>query len=143
MTELTATISKLPPSTNRLYSSKTFKKNGRLITTKTLSPEARKYIALASKELGKQWMFKEKPKPDVPYELTLVFYLEQLEHKTWPAKATTRYVKRDVSNLIKLLEDIVAKASGVDDACTLDLHVFKRLDEDNPRVEVALRSIDE
>lgn len=140
---LFATISELPPSTNKLYSPKTFKKGKKLISTKVLSDEARKYITSASTELGKQWMFKEKPEPNAPYELTLVFFLERIENKTWPAKAASRFVKRDVSNLIKVLEDIVSRASGIDDSCTLDLHVFKRQDSNNPRVEIILRSIDD
>lgn len=141
MIELKAVISSIPPSTNKLYRPITMKKGGRTFTKEVLSTEAKAYITSASLELGKQWMFSPKPKLNVPYELTLVFYLKKIEHKGWPAKTATRFVKRDVTNLIKVLEDIVSRASGVDDSCTFDLKICKRLAPQEPYVEVLLREM--
>jgi Holliday junction resolvase RusA-like endonuclease len=140
--ELHAVLDKLPPSVNRLYEYIRFTdRKGNIRTKRKKSKGADKYVTYASKELAKQWGFQPKPPEHVPYELVLVFYLPKLENATWP-KSANRFGKRDVTNLIKLLEDIISTACGVDDSCTFDLHVFKRLSTNSPRVEIVLRGID-
>jgi len=139
---LHAVLHQLPPSVNKLYTLATKKtKTGKIIAFKRLSDEAQKYITWASTELGKSWAFQHKLDPNRPHSLTLKFFLPKVEHAGWPAKAKSRFVKRDVTNLIKILEDIIAKASGVDDSATFELDIQKRLSEDSPRVEISLREL--
>lgn len=141
MKQLYAKLSSFPPSNNELYEPRTFKQGKRLVTKEVLSQKARKYIADASTELAKQWAFENKLDPHKPHEVVLTFYMEKVENSTWPAKAKSRFVKRDVTNLIKVLEDVAVRASGVDDSAFFDLHIFKRLAKGEPYVEVLLREI--
>ena len=135
MRHLSATISSLPPSANKIYV--------RLGRGTILSKEAKTFKAKAKMELLQQWAFEEGLDPNQPYSLSLTFYLPKLENRGWPGKAKTRFSKRDVTNLIKLLEDIIVQTTGVDDSATLNVHVYKRLDPENPRVELSLTQLEE
>jgi Holliday junction resolvase RusA-like endonuclease len=139
--QLDATIDELPPSVNRLYKPTIVTKHKRKIAILRKTEECKKYEAQVSKYLGEQWMFSNKLDPDKPHEIVLVFYLQRVVNAGWP-KTKTKFVKRDVNNLIKLLEDVIAKVAGVDDSAVFDTHVFKRR-SDEERVEVVLREIDE
>jgi Holliday junction resolvase RusA-like endonuclease len=132
---LSATISELPPSANKIYV--------RIGRGTILSKEAKTFKAKAKMELLQQWAFEEELDPNQPYVLSLTFYLPKLENAGWPSKAKTRFARRDVTNLIKLLEDIKVQTTGVDDSATLDVHVYKRLDPDFPRVELSLVQLKE
>ena len=54
--------------------------------------------------------------PGQAYKLTLIVHLPALENKGWPKSAKTRYKRRDVSNLIKVMEDVLSDSLGIDDA---------------------------
>lgn len=134
--KLVATLFEFPPSANRLYI------RTRRVGT-ILSKEARKFKADALIQLTKEWLFSAKPGRDEAYRLTLQFYFPKIETSGWPKKAKSRFVKRDVSNLIKVLEDVIAQATGVDDSNTLEVCVFKRVDKANPRIEITFENIPE
>jgi hypothetical protein len=52
-----------------------------------------------------------------PYFCPMRFYFEAIENKGWAAgKAENRYKRVDASNRIKILEDSLAAAGGVDDS---------------------------
>jgi len=135
LVRLEATLIEFPPSTNRLY-----------IRTRhgtILSKEARKFKADALIQLMKEWMFSSKLEKDRAYRLTLRFYFPKIETSGWPKRAKNRFVKRDVSNLIKVLEDVIAQATGVDDSNTMEVLVYKRVDESNPRIEITFNELPE
>ena len=134
--KLIATLFEFPPSANRLYV------RTRRVGT-ILSKEARKFKADALVQLTKEWMFSPKPEKDEAYRLTLLFYFPKIETSGWPKRAKNRFVKRDVSNLIKVLEDVIAQATGVDDSNTLEVQVSKRVDSENPRIEITFENIPE
>jgi len=73
-------------------------------------------------------------------ELHVTLYFTNLLNKTWTKtnKIKTRYKKKDASNYIKLIEDGVARGSGIDDCNNLDVTISKRHDPEHPRVEVTL-----
>lgn len=131
---LAATLTRYPPSANKMYAPT---KWGKRKTAAT-----RNFEVWAIGELGKAWSFADKPDPTKPHELILFFYMPKVENKSWP-DCKTRFVRRDVSNLIKVLEDVIAKASGLDDSATFDTHFFKRLDTQNPRIEIVLQELPE
>ena len=130
-----ATLTEFPPSANRLYV--------RTRRGTILSKEARKFKADATIQLMKKWMFGPKAEKDRAYRLTLLFYFPKVETAGWPKKAKNRFVKKDVSNLIKVLEDVIAQAVGVDDSNTLEVLVYKKLDPENPRIEINYEEIPE
>lgn len=55
-------------------------------------------------------------KPNVGLFLYVRFFLPSLYNKGWPKTAESRYKKIDVTNRVKLLEDCIKDACGVDDS---------------------------
>jgi Holliday junction resolvase RusA-like endonuclease len=133
--EVKATLDFFPPSVNKLYVT--------VFKTKKLSAAGRKFKVAAQESLLKQWLFSEPLGEDTPKELTLKFFFPELVNTGWPKSAKRRYKKKDASNYIKLIEDVVAKCVGADDSSTLDYIIKKREDRENPRVEITLREIPE
>jgi hypothetical protein len=83
-------------------------------------------------------------KEHIPYELTLAVFLEKIENKGWSnGAAENRYAKIDVTNRIKLIEDTVADAVGVDDRHNFRLSLEKHCDPDHPGLYVILTEISE
>tara|TARA_Y100000310_G_scaffold315809_2_gene366809 strand:- start:2305 stop:2724 length:420 start_codon:yes stop_codon:yes gene_type:complete len=113
-----AEIPLLPPSVNKMY----------VYTRRGPRPSSsmNKFKAKASTELAKQIPFNDKPlKQNTPYKLCLYFHLPALLNKGWPKKAKTKYKRRDVSNLIKVIEDLLSWCLGIDDSCFLEVSVRK------------------
>lgn len=126
----------LPPSANNAYFN--HPKGGR-----TLTKEGRKYINETKSALAqafqKQMMFF---KPDRPYLVFFRFYFAAVENAGWfKGKAQSRYKKLDVSNRVKLLEDCLKEAAGVDDAQNLRI-VLDKL-EGKERTEILVWDMEE
>lgn len=107
-----ASLTVLPPSTNRAYRS----------TPRGVlkSAEARRFEAEAKAQLLRSFSFDAEPiNENEPHCLELHFFFKDLENKSWPKTAKRRYKRRDTSNYVKLTEDVVAEALGIDDSCFL------------------------
>lgn len=106
-------VPSLPPSTNHAYFN--LPRGGR-----TLTSAGKKYKRETAAHISQRYP-KEMAtlKPDVPYLLHVRFHLSDLENKTWPTSAKTRYKRIDASNRLKLLEDVLAEVAGIDDAQNL------------------------
>jgi hypothetical protein len=59
---------------------------------------------------------------------------EYVQKKTRERKARSPYQKVDAPNFVKLIEDAVAKGTGIDDSAHLDSRVTKLGDRTNPRI---------
>lgn len=100
----------LPPSSNNAY-----------ITTRSghraLSQEGERYKtqtpAHFARHFREEMMFFRK---NVPLVLAVRLTFLELENKTWPTKAEARYKILDTGNRLKLLEDALKDAAGVDDS---------------------------
>lgn len=146
--ELRVVVPFLPPSSNNIYN--TIPGHGRRLST-----PARQFQMKAMRVIqqeGRAALLKLKQ--NVPYQLKLVFYFPEVENKGWyetwtrgpkqgQRKAETRYKRIDLSNRIKLLEDTVADALGIDDCHTFRLVIEKEHDPKRPRVEVFLTPMPE
>lgn len=100
----------LPPSTNQAYR---YTPRGVLKSRKT-----RNFETLAKSQLLQYFDFRQEALDEnKPALLWLQFRLPALTNASWPGKAKRRYKRRDTSNMIKLVEDIVADCLGVDDSC--------------------------
>ncbi len=111
-------ISILPPSVNDMY----------VYTTRGPRPSAKmkKFKAAASMEMLKGLDFNAEPlEKDIPYSLQLFFYMPSLTNKGWPGKAKTRFKRRDVTNLVKVLEDLVCEVHGIDDCQFVEVSLRK------------------
>lgn len=132
----------MPPSVNRLY-----RRAGR--GGKTLSDEGKSWKAKALIALGKQWVTVPRSvfKKNVPYELWIRFTYEGVVNKGWPKSSKTRYKRKDVSNYVKLLEDVISEVSGIDDSQTVRLIVEKQerseaLYEGEPCIQILLKPLE-
>lgn len=117
----------LPPSVNNLYADNFLRVKGKLISRRTLTPEGRVFKKETLAYLVKRYqpqlrLFKK----GVPYCFYYRFVTPDLENKTWPKSAENRYKRFDASNLVKVLEDVVVEACGVDDSNFLTVVCEKR-----------------
>jgi hypothetical protein len=100
----------LPPSANNAYF--TLPKGIRVLT-----PKAKKFKAESATHLirtySKELMMFEQNKP---YGVAITFTLPTMLNATWPDKAATRYKKIDTTNRVKLVEDVLAEVTNVDDS---------------------------
>jgi Holliday junction resolvase RusA-like endonuclease len=80
---------------------------------------------------------------NAPYDISVLVYFDEIYNKSWPATAQQKYKKRDATNVIKLLEDTLAKAIGVDDANFLRFTVEKRMDKAQPHIEIVVKDYEE
>ena len=108
----------IPPSSNQAYfnnryGGRTLSDKGRAYKNETLS-----YLAMTYPKQLKLLV------PDVPYLLYACFYLEAIENKK---KDKTRYKRMDTSNRLKLFEDCLKDAGGIDDSQFLWVVMGKRL----------------
>lgn len=51
-----------------------------------------------------------------PLRIDSLFYLPYVENKGWKSGKTSRFKKRDISNLLKLLHDCLATVLEIDDS---------------------------
>lgn len=132
----------LPPSSNKIYEPAWVRGKPR---GKRLSGAGRKFKIKAMQVLQKGGRvalldFKE----HIPYELILAVFLPRVVNKGWAAgKADNRYTKVDVTNRIKLIEDTVADAIGVDDRHNFRVSLEKHCDPDHPGIYVRLAKVPE
>jgi Holliday junction resolvase RusA-like endonuclease len=100
----------LPPSSNHAYFN--LRTGGR-----SLSDVGRAYkrdvTTRLQREYRKEMMFFQK---NAPYLLLVRFFFETLTNKGYPEKTATRYKRLDGSNRLKLLEDALKDAAGIDDS---------------------------
>lgn len=107
----------IPPSTNNAYVN--LPRGGR-----TLGPVGRAYKTETTTFLARNYPEElRKLLPDVPYFLYVRVYLPAIENKS----GKTRYKKVDVSNRLKLFEDCLKDAGGIDDSQFLMVLQEKRL----------------
>jgi hypothetical protein len=112
----------MPPSSNNAWFN--LPKGGR-----TLKPAGKKYKneiqTLIGQKYSKELMTFKKHEP---YLVFFRVHVEALENATWGAAkngAENRYKKNDATNRIKILEDIIAEVTGVDDASTMTFLIQK------------------
>lgn len=146
--KLSATL-EMPPTSNNIYANQ--RGGGRVKTT-----EARSWQNRAVKEIMRQSKLgiQDEFDPTRMYWMDLHFFFEAVINKGWDErwtrgkkkgqrKADTKWKRIDLGNRLKLLEDTVKNAVGVDDSATFVLHLIKDCDPENPRVEVGLFSMPE
>lgn len=120
-------IPSIPTSINALYQDAVFKTGKVLRSRRVLSEEGRRFkretLAYLVKNFQPELRFFKR---NVPYVAYYRFMTTELQNKTWPKSAENRYKKFDASNLIKVLEDVLVEAAGVDDSSFLTVVSEKR-----------------
>ena len=103
----------VPPSQDNAYMPV---RKGRLAII-ILSPAGRKFKTETTAYLTKKFPLElARMRPNYPYALFARYYMERIENKTYPEAAKNRYKHFDTTNRIKLLEDVIADVSAVDDS---------------------------
>jgi Holliday junction resolvase RusA-like endonuclease len=119
----------LPPSTNKLYKNLPpdtmyiggLKQGGR---GRALTGEAKKYKRALNDHL---WaMTASSLAPPYPYSVNYHFRFPDAR-------------RRDISNQIKLIEDVVFRYLGSDDSLVYDFHVWKYIDRKDPGFVMEVR----
>lgn len=122
----------LPPSVNNLYNDQPVHVGGKgrfkkIIIKRVLTDEGKLFkketLAYLVKGFQPQLRFFKK---NVPYCVYYRFITKDLHNKTWPKEAENRYKRFDASNLVKVLEDVIVEASGIDDSNYLTVISEKR-----------------
>lgn len=112
-------IPSIPPSSNHAYMNNGF--GGR-----TLSPKGQLYKKETIAHLARTYPNEMRYfKPNVLYCLFIILTFRDVENKGWPKKTANRYKKLDVTNRLKLLEDALQEATGIDDSQHVMVTVYK------------------
>jgi Holliday junction resolvase RusA-like endonuclease len=129
-------VPELPPSSNKIYTKHPMGK-GRI-----LSPRARRFKIRAMQAIQEgARVALMKLEQNVPYRLHLAIFFEQVENKT--SSVGARYKKMDLTNRVKLIEDTVSEAVGVDDSHNFIAIQEKHCDPDHPGLYVTLSRVPE
>jgi len=137
----------LPPSENHAYFDKVIpvsNKGGvKHIVKRILRPEGSKY----KKEIG-SYLVQKYPTElkimqlNVPLGLAILLDMDVL-NKGWPKNAKTRYKKNDAANRIKILQDAIASAGGIDDSQLMTTIASKREGMGKEATYIWLWNVDE
>jgi len=136
MSELQAWVPLLPPSSNNIYVRHPTGK-GRVLSGQARRFKIRAMQAIQAEGRVAVMQFEK----NMPYELRLAIFFEQVENKQ--SRRGDRYKRMDLSNRVKLIEDTVAEAVGLDDCHNFRELLEKHCDPDNPGIYVTLRRIPE
>lgn len=111
----------IPLSTNHAYEDHVMVRKAqggrkKYIVNRKLTEEGEAYKLDTSTYLSRHYPSElQIMRPDVPLGMAILLDMNVL-NKGWPKAAKTRYKRLDVTNRIKLLEDAVAHAGGIDDS---------------------------
>lgn len=74
--------------------------------------------------------------------LDITFYLKEFKNKGWKTgKAKRKYRRRDVSNMLKLVEDTISLYLGIDDSQFLDIMARKRQAKDEGGIKICVKRL--
>lgn len=108
----------IPPSTNHAYAVV----RGR----KLLTAQGKKYKLETTAHLARAYPGELKLfQPNKPFGVAYIISTPTLENAGWGKSATTRYKRFDGTNRLKLVEDALVDATGVDDSNFLTTAVRK------------------
>jgi Holliday junction resolvase RusA-like endonuclease len=123
MTDWSFTVPGLPPTVNHAY---------RIWSAPTGGARMTKTSEAAAYQVGVAVVVRTaRPKDWVPARRIYIVYRMWFDTD-----------RRDASNAIKLLEDGIAVALGVNDNTFLPIVASKEVDKANPRVEVTVRNVE-
>lgn len=114
---VTLVAEELPPSVNDLYTVS----RGR----KILKTEGRKYINQTRMLFAEQLLDFTGFRRDEPLVFVYTFSFPVVLNKGFPKKAKNKFRKIDVSNRVKVLEDIICSVLDIDDSQVMHMEVVK------------------
>ncbi len=113
-------IPTFPPSSNAAYA------NIRGTNKRVLTTEGRAYKTATIAHIARNYPLSVRTiEKDVGYYVVVRFWFESICNSGWPEKAQSRFKKQDVGNRLKLLEDSLKDACGIDDSQHLGVFIEK------------------
>jgi len=113
-------VPSVPISVNNAYFTKMKRQGKKTVPLRILTEKGKKYKVATKTHLARTYPREMRYfKPNVPYVLVILFVFgdeKAVYNTTWPSKAESRYKKLDVGNRLKLFEDALCEATGVDDS---------------------------
>jgi Holliday junction resolvase RusA-like endonuclease len=109
----------LPPSSNNTYTNAPGR--GRALTSYAKSWKTAATVITRTAARASTW-------PIPPFSLSLFVYLPNEQ--------------RDLDNCIKLAQDAICEALGTDDRRVHELHAYRAIDKQRPRLVVVVRTIE-
>lgn len=129
-------IPSLPPSSNHAYA------NIRGTNKRVLTKEGRAYKIETSAHLAQKYRAElQFFHPNQPYLILVRFWFDQIYNTGWPKKADSRYKRLDVGNRLKLFEDALKDAAGVDDSQNLTL-ILQKYQGSEEKTEIWVWNLD-
>jgi len=120
----------MPPSINKLY----FIKSGRKhISSEGKSLKARMKGIILNEAVSALWLNNAQ---NSALEMKLELFFPAVENKGWPSKAKYRYKRVDITNRVKLLEDALSEALGIDDSVFFKTTITKQKGEERACVTI-------
>jgi len=130
-------IPSIPISLNNAYFTVMKKQGKKNIPIRVLTNEGKIYKSETSAYISQNYPSElAKFKKNRPY---LVYFRLSMKilNDGWPGKAQNRYKRSDVGNRHKLIEDVLAEVTGLDDSQNLVIIAEKRqLEEPEPYTEI-------
>jgi Holliday junction resolvase RusA-like endonuclease len=129
----------LPPTSNKIYF------NGTI-----LRREAREWAERFAHFFAKNYLhITSDMDAGALYAVHLHFYFKTVINESYnnasfapSRRAKTRYKKFDLTNRVKLLEDCIRDAIGIDDSQTFVASQEKHMDSRDPRVEIFIHEVE-
>lgn len=135
-------IPTLPLSSNHAYFDVVVGRGKKRRTQRVLTDEGKKYKLETTTFIVSTYpQYLQMFKPNTAFGYIIRLHFPNLLNSTWPEKAESRYKKLDASNRVKLLEDAMAKAFGIDDKVFLSTRADKVQGE--PRTEIWVWNMEE
>jgi hypothetical protein len=107
----------LPPSVNEAYYPVSAKVKGVTVVMQKLTKKGERYKNETASTFSREYPTEMNLiRPNHVLGWAAVLDMPKVLNKTWPKTAENRHKKVDASNRVKLLEDCLAKALGIDDS---------------------------
>lgn len=110
-------VDELPPSVNKLYTVRGHRK--------ILSDVGRRYKNRLKSQLAEQLIDYSPFGREAPLSFRYILFFEAVINKGYPDKTDTKFKRIDLSNRIKVLEDIICELLDVDDSQVVHMEVDK------------------
>jgi hypothetical protein len=107
----------IPPSINTAYFTVMSRVGKASVPKRVLTEEGKAFKAKTAGHLARNYPTELQIfRPNIPYAIAYLVSFDSIVNKTWPESAETRYKRIDASNRVKLVEDALVVAAGVDDS---------------------------
>lgn len=144
---LVVELNALPPSVNKAYETIVVPAKGkgraRHQIVRRLSDSARAFKVAHKTEILREVALLPELNRNADFTLDIVLYGFDRYSSTWPKQARYRHKRHDVSNHIKIVEDLLCECTALDDSQFVRVSVTASPEEGRERTVIILTQIDD